>query len=128
MPELEAIRSFLPDPSDVSANFVAAVILALLALFFKQVRQRFWLIVVWPSKQIWRGFLLVLKIPGLSLGLVRRAASGVANGCRRLWGRVRAMRRERIKRRVIEKLRCYEACGELPAEQVEALVQAIALL
>ena len=38
------------------------------------------------------------------------------------------MRRERIKRRVIEKLRCYEACGELPAEQVEALVQAIALL
>jgi len=38
------------------------------------------------------------------------------------------MRRERLKRRVIEKLRCYEARGELPAEQVAALVQAIALL
>ena len=38
------------------------------------------------------------------------------------------MRRERLKRRVIEKLRCYEARGELPAEQVKALVQAIALL
>ena len=38
------------------------------------------------------------------------------------------MKRERLKRRVIEKLRCYEARGELPAEQVGFLVQAIALL
>ena len=38
------------------------------------------------------------------------------------------MRRERLKRQVIEKLRCFEARGELPAEQVEFLVQSIALL
>ena len=110
-----------------------AIVLAFLGVILtgicsKQVRQRFWLMVVWLGKQVWHGFRLLLRILGLSLRLVGRAASGTANGCRRLWERVQAMRRERIKRRVIEKLRCYEARGKLPAEQVGFLVQAIALL
>ena len=140
MPELlEAVATFLWEIAEAIPRVIAqatpeeiakAILLAILAvivgaIFSKRVR----LMVVWCSKQVWRGFLVVLKIPGMSLGLVRRsAASGTVNGCRSLWGRVQAMRRERIKRRVIEKLRCYEARGKLPAEQVEALVQAIALL
>ena len=121
----EAIRPYLPDlVVGVIAGVIAAIVVAILFTLSKQVRQRFWLMVVWPSKQVWRGFRLLLRI----LGLLHRAACGTVNGCRRLWGRVQAMRRERLKRQVIKKLRCYEARGELPAEQVEALVQAIALL
>ena len=90
-----------------------------------------WLLVV-VREHVWRGFLVVLKIPGMSLGLVRHVASRAAKRCWGLmcepWRKWCAMRRERLKRRVIEKLRCYEAHGELPAEQVAALVQAIALL
>ena len=126
----EVIRPYLPDlVVGVIASVIAAILLAILAvivgaIFSKRVR----LIVVWLGKQAWHGFRLVLRIVGHSLGLVCRVAISAANGCRRLYGRVRAMRRERLKRRVIAKLRCYEARGELPAEQVEVLVQAIALL
>ena len=126
---IEAARQRLPGVLDnVIANILALPFLALLSLLSKQVRQYCWLMVVWCSKQVRHGFWFLLRIPGHSLGLVGRAASGTVNGWRRLWGRVQTMRRERLKRRVIAKLRCYEARGELPAEQVEALVQAIALL
>ena len=138
MPELEAVLTALWEIAEAIPRVIAestpeekatAIVLTILAAIVGAIRsERLRLVLVWPSKQIWRGFLVVLKIPGMSLGLVCRAASGAINGCRSLWGRVQGMRRERLKRRVIAKLRCYEARGELPAEQVAALVQAIALL
>ena len=111
-------------PEDIATAILLAIVTLIVgAIFSKRVR----LIVVWCNKQVWSGFWL-LRILGHSPGLLRRVASGTVNGCRRLWGTVQAMRRERLKRQVIKKIRCYEARGELPAEQVGFLVQAIALL
>ncbi len=140
MPELEAARRYLPQlVLGVISGLIVVVIVAVAStelvvvflLGFLVLAAILWLLAV-VREHVWRGFLVVLKIPGMSLGLVCRAASRAAKRCWVLicepWRKWCAMRRERLKRRVIEKLRCYEARGELPAEQVAALVQAIALL
>ena len=138
MPDLEVVLAGIWEIAEAIPRVIAnatpeekatAIVLAILGAIVGAIRsERVRLVLVWCGKQLWHGLLLVLRILGLSLRLVGHAASGTFIGCRWLWRRVQAMRRERIKRRVIEKLRCYEARGELPAEQVEALVQAIALL
>ena len=115
-------------PEDIATAILLAIVTLIVTLIVGAIfSKRVPLIVVWCNKQVWSGFWL-LRILGHSPGLLRRVASGTVNGCRRLWGTVQAMRRERLKRQVIKKLRCYEARGELPAEQVGFLVQAIALL
>ena len=138
MPDIEVILTGMWEIVEAIPRVIAnatpeekatAIVLAILGAILGAIRsERLRLVLVWCSKQLWHGVRLLLRILGLSLCLVGRTASGTVNGCRRLWGTVQAMRRERLKRQVIKKIRCYEARGELPAEQVGFLVQAIALL
>ena len=108
LPALEALWEWFDHPLS------AGLLLLLLPLVSRRVRDFL--------RLLWRGG---SRSYSLAKHWLRGGGGKIAYWCRELWRKMRDMRRQRLKCRVIRKLREYEACGALPQDQVAFLVQGI---
>ena len=117
-PELEALWGWINEnPIVVAIPPSLLALLTLLYLVFRRVRDFL--------RLLWRGGTQGYNVVKHWL---RRGFGKIAYWCRELWRKMQDKRRQRVKRRVIRKLRCFGECGELKPDQVEFLAQAIVAL